>query len=286
MSFKENLKQKIAVDRLAERVHRTLGASGSGKKIDKEAMRTLLKTAGYQSTPARDMEIYRADPQAEKGDILVLDNELPLYHTTLKDVLLRKNPMIKEMVNIFNMKKILSDADVKVAKGGDTLDRIHAECLQDIDLTYTEADIQEIAADGRTACKNEASAQVEETLDLFAEILSFTPPPVPIRLPGMKILGRVHKDNGRVTMYGPVITYYPQENSLKFFDAYLAPAEMKKTQVYLDMVGGKETATVEGGEVFDALKNRVLKEAPQFSVPPPQSKPSKNRLFTSPSILL
>lgn len=264
MSFKENLKQKIAIDRLADRVYRTVAVSGSGKKIDKEAMRALLQTAGYQATSARNMEIYQADPQSEKGDILVLDNELPLYRTTLNDVLLRKNPMIKEMVNIFNMKKILSDADVKLATGRQTLDRIHSECLAGLDLTYTEADIEEIAEDGRKAYENEAADQVMEVLELFAEILSFVPPPVPIRLPDMKILGRVNKDNDRVTMYGPVLTYYRQENSLKFFDAYLAPAEMKKTQVYLDMVGGKETAAFEGGEVFGELKNRVMKESPQL----------------------
>ena len=274
MSFKENLKQKLAIDRLADRVHRTIGVSGSGKKIDKEAMRTLLRMAGYQAATERDMEIYRVDPQAEKGEILVLDNELPLYDTTVKDVLLRKNPMIREMVNIFNMRKILNDSDVKVAKGRETLDRIHSECLADLDLAYAEADIEEIAEDGRKAYKHEASDQVNEVLDLFAEILSFTPPPVPIRLPGMKILGRVHRENDRVTMYGPVITYYGQENSLKFFDYHLAPAEMKKTQVYLDMVGGKEAAMVEGGEVFDTLKNRVIKEAPQLADTPPQSTPS------------
>jgi len=264
MSFKDNLRRKLSIDRLAEQVGRTLGHAGSGKKIDKAAMRKLLGMAGYQSLTERDMEIYRTDLDAEKGEILVLDNELPLYHTTLKDVLIRRNPLMKEMVNVFNMFKILNDSDVKLARGRETLEKIHSECLQDLDLTYTEADIEEIAADGRNALKREAGEQVDEVLDLFAEILSFTPPPVPIRLPGMKILGRVHRDNDRVTMYGPVLTYFKNENSLKFFDYLLAPTEMKKAQVYLDMVGGKETATCEGSAVFDALKARVMKESPQF----------------------
>ena len=210
------------------------------------------------------MEIYRIHPDAEKDDILVLDNELPLYHTTLKDVQLRRNPFLKEMVNVFNMFKILNDSDVKVDKGEETLGKIHSECLRDLDLTYTEADIEEIAADGRNALKREAVEQVDEVLDLFAEVLSFTPPPVPIRLPGMKILGRVHRDKDRVTMYGPVLTYYLQENELKFFDSLLASTEMKKAQVYLDMIGGKETATFAGSAVFDELKKRVMKESPQF----------------------
>ena len=264
MSFKENLRRKLSIDRLAEGVSRTFGAAGSGKKIDKAAMRKLLSMAGYQSLTERDMEIYRIHPEAEKGDILVLDNELPLYHTTLKDVLLRRNPFLKEMINIFNMFKILNDSDVKLAKGLETLEKIHSECLKELDLTYNETDIEEIAAEGRNALKKGAVDQVDEALDLFAEILSFTPPPVPIRLPGMKILGRAHRDNDRVTMYGPVLTYYLQENALKFFDYLLAPTEMKKAQVYLDMVGGKESATLEGSAVFDALKARVMKELPQF----------------------
>lgn len=258
MSFKENLKRKIFIDRLADRVSRSVGAAGTGKKIDKEAMRQLLTMAGYQSVTERGMEIYQQDLDAETGDILILDNELPLYHTTLKDVLLRRNPVIKEMVNIFNMFKILNDSDVKLAKGLETLERIQSKCLADLDLAYTEADIEEIAEDGRNALKREDMEQIDEILDLFAEILAYVPPPVPIRLPGMKILGRVHRDNGQVTMYGPVLTFHRQENALKFFDYHLAPEEMKKTQVYLDMVGGKETAAFEGSEVFDELKKRVM----------------------------
>lgn len=264
MSFKENLRRKILIDRLVERVSRTLGVSGGGKKIDKEAMRRLLGMAGYTSVTERELELYRLDFQADTDDILVLDNELSVYHTTVKDVLVRKNPMIREMVNIFNMVKILNDSDVAVSKGKATIERIHSECLAGLDLTYTEADIEEIAEEGRTAFESESADQLEGVLDLFAEILSLAPPPVPLRLPGIKILGRVHKDDEGVSMYGPVLTYYRQANSLKFFDYYLAPEEMKKPQVYLDMVGGKEAATLEGNKVFGELKRRVMKEAPQL----------------------
>ncbi len=262
MSFKANLRQKILIDRLAAKVSRSLRVSDGVKRVDKDAMRELLQMAGYKSMTERDLEIYRRDFQADKDDMLVLDNELVVYHTTLKDVLVRKSPLIKEMVNIFNMVKILNDSDVAVSKGRSTIERIHSECLNDLDLTYTESDIEEIAEDGRTALKNETADQLEAVLDLFAEILSFEPPPVPIRLPGIKILGRVHRDGEGVIMYGPVLTFYRQENSLKFFDHHLAPEEMKKTQAYLDMVGGKVSATLEGGDIFGELKKRVMKEKP------------------------
>jgi len=233
------------------------------KKVDKEAMRGLLQAAGYQSMTERGLELYRPDFDGDKGDILVLDNELVFYRTTVKDVLVRKNPMIREMVNIFNMVKILNDADVAVSKGEATLERIRSECLKDLDFTYTENDIEAIAEEGRTAFVNEAADQLAEILDLFAEILSFEPPPVPIRLPDIKILGSVHKDVDGIAMYGPLLTYYRQENSLKFFDRHLAPDEMKRTQAYLDMVGGKQAATVEGRDVFGELKRRVMKKAPR-----------------------
>ncbi len=265
MSFKENLRRKIWIDQLARRVEQSLGPAASGKKIDKTAMRSLLEAAGYQATTGRGMELYRQQPQAEKDRILVLDNELPMYDTSLDDVLLRKNPTLREMVNIFNMIKILNDKDVVVGKGPDALGLIRQQCLAELDLSYTESDIREIAEEGRNALLQENGRQVKEIAGLFAELLSLTGPPVPVALPDIHVLGRLQGESKHELAYGPVILYDSGRHRLQYFDCRLDVGEMKKPEIYLDMAGGKKRAWLEGGKVFDALADQVLTEAPQVT---------------------
>ncbi len=265
MSFEENLRRKIWIDQLAQRVERSLGPPGTGKKIDKTAMRSLLDTAGYEATSKRDMELYRQMSRAQQERILVLDNELPIYQTSFEDVLLRRNPTLKEMVNVFNMIKILNDKDVVVSKGPDSLHTIRAECLADLDLSYTESDIRDIADQGRKVLLHEDDQGVEEIMGLFAELLSLAAPPIPVALPDIRILGRLHGDSNNEFTYGPLILYDRGRHRLQFFDCRMEVREMKTPEVYLDMAAGKKKALLDGGKVFDALADLVSAEAPRLT---------------------
>ena len=115
MSFKENLLKKIRFDALAHKVISSWGPPGSGMRIDKDAMRELLDMSSYTHQRKRDLDLYVDEDGGEKKKILVLDNELPIYLTTVEDVVLRKSPYIKEMVSIRNAIKILKDSDVKIS---------------------------------------------------------------------------------------------------------------------------------------------------------------------------
>jgi hypothetical protein len=80
-----------------------------------------------------------------KTRILVLDNDLTIYHTTVEDVVLRKSPTVKEMVSIRNAIKILNDKDVVISKKEASLKTIRDICIDQLDLHYTAADIDGIA---------------------------------------------------------------------------------------------------------------------------------------------
>ncbi len=265
MGFKDNLKRKITIERLYDSVSASLGPPGSGRKIDKRAMRSLLDMAGYQAGTERGIEFYRKASETEKNRILVLENEMTAYDTTLQDVLLRKNPTIKEMVNIFNMKKILNDKDVAVSKGSDTIAAVRAECMAGLDLTYRDSDIYEIAEDGRIALSDENSERVDEVLGLFAELLSLLPPPVPLSIPEILVIGPIQRKGGSVIYYGPVFIHDRKNHALMYFDCRLEPEAMKMQQTYLDMAYGREPATLEGGDVFGELAEKVIKKAPQLT---------------------
>jgi hypothetical protein len=84
MSFRENLLKKIEIDRLARRVTASMGPPESGQRIDRDLARRLLGIAGYQVLHLRDLELYLIPP--DPPEVLVLDNDFPIYTTTPEDV--------------------------------------------------------------------------------------------------------------------------------------------------------------------------------------------------------
>ena len=84
----------------------------------------------------------------KKTRILVLDNDLAIYNTTVYDVAMRKTPTVKEMMNPFNVVKILKDTDVVISKKEESVKTIQKECIDRLDLSYDESDLDEIAKDG------------------------------------------------------------------------------------------------------------------------------------------
>ncbi len=258
MSFKENLTKKITIDRLARRVTNSLGPVGSEKKIDREAMRALLEYAGYQSRTKRFTEMYAHDFDAPKGPILVLDNELKIFETSFSDVLVRKSPVVKEMLNVFNIKKILNDTDVVAAKGADSVEKIRTECISGLDLSYTPEDIEEICTDGCAALEQGDDKGVLTALGLFAELLGLTPPPARGVPSGIAVLGQEIRKDGSPMQYGPVIVYVISENRLNRFDTPVSGKEIGKPETFQDIAFGDTKPVLEGAAVFEALEKEVL----------------------------
>ena len=118
MGFKENLLEKIEIDTLAVKVAESVTPPAEGSKFDKSATRQLLEMDDFSHLELKDrgLELYILEKGAKKDKIIVLDNGLAIYHTTVEDVALRKSPTVKEMISIRNAIKILSDKDVRLSK--------------------------------------------------------------------------------------------------------------------------------------------------------------------------
>ena len=108
-------------------------------------------------------------------EVLVFDNELPIYHTTVADVALRKSPHWKQMFSIRNIKKIMNDQDVIISKGKESLKRLHANAMALLDLTYTRDDLTLLLEDARAGLERKSIGQIQESLDLFVDLLDFQP---------------------------------------------------------------------------------------------------------------
>jgi hypothetical protein len=260
MSLKENLLTKIKIDRLAAKVIASIGPAESGRKVDKDAMRSLLEMSPYQYQKVRDLDLYVEDIDQDQKKIFVLDNELPIYQTTIEDVAIRKSPLIKEMVKIRNIIKILKDSDVKLSRKDASVKAVQKECIDRLDLSFNESDIDEIAADGKASFERDYSDGVIECLELFAELLDYMPAPKAFQLSRHKIIGELTPKAGEEVLYGPMIIYSQIHGTLKLIEDQISSFDKTKIELIQQVAAGKQKAAVEGPDVFDYLKNTVLKK--------------------------
>jgi hypothetical protein len=259
MSFKENLLKKIKINNMAKQVIASIGPVDSGRKIDKKIMRNLLDLSDYTYKRKRDLDLYIEDIDAEKTRILVLDNDLAIYNTSVYDVAMRKSPTVKEMMNPFNVVKILKDTDVVISKKEDSVKTIQQECIAKLNLSFNASDLDEIAKDGLASFENGYSDGVIECLDLFAEILNYRNPPKAFSVGHHKITGTlVKKENGE-KMFGPMVLFSMMHNTLKLIDQQIGSFDRERIKFVQNVAAGKEKASAEGSDVFQYLKTTALK---------------------------
>lgn len=261
MSFQESVLQKIKVDELAGKVLASIGSPGSGKKVNKDAMRELLAISGYAFQKERDLDLHILSDGSGTDTILVLDNELALYRTTLEDVAMRKSPTVKEMVSIRNAIKILKDTDVVVSRREETVRTLQQACLETLDFRYEKGDIEAMGKDGMAALDNGYADGVLEILRLFEEILSFEPLPKSLTIPHSHLAGALFRKTSGEVAYGPVLVYNMMHNKLMFTDDAVSVRDKGQIETLHAMARGEGDAGVEGAAVFEKLTAMFLGSA-------------------------
>jgi hypothetical protein len=262
MSYKENLLKKIEIDRLVNRVITSIGSPDSGRKLDKEAMRRLLDMAGYTHRHERDLDLYLENDGATKGLILVLDNDLTIYDTTVEDVIIRKSPVLKEMVSIRNIIKILNDKDVVVSRKEPSVLHVREACVKQLDLSHTADDIGDIAIEGKASLESRYADGVVEVLAMFAEMLGYQPPPKVFDAPHHYITGALTEKDGGDNLFGPAVIYAMAHNEIKLIDRQLSSLNKEDLDYFQGVVKGETKVSAEGADVFEILKQSVLKKEP------------------------
>ena len=260
MSFKENLLKKIQINQLARKVLASFGPPDSGSKIDTEAMRSILAMSPYRYQKERDLDLYIEGPADEPGRILVLDNELPIYRTTVEDVVIRKSPYTKEMLKIGNIIKILKDSDVKISRKEESLQIVRQDCLDRLDLAYGAADIEAITKEGDNSLENGYTDGIVESLSLFAELLGYQPPPKAFRLRHHEISGNLNSGPSGEIVYGPAVILSLIDNSLRMTTDKISSLDKAKLTYFHQVARGEEKPDIEGKEVFRYLKEAVLRQ--------------------------
>jgi len=257
MGFKENILRKIEIDQLARQTIQSLKPPRTGSQFDKTSMRKILALGKLPTRKERDLELYIIENDAEKKKILVLDNGLAIYHTSINDVCMRKSPTVKEMLSIRNAFKILNDKNVVISKKEDSVRTIQATIISNLDLVYTAADIENIEKEGQASLESRYADGVVEALSLFAELLNYQEVPKAFHVPYHRIWGATKTTKTGKTAWGPIVIYQMADNTLRLIDTPIDISDKEKMRYFRKIADGRAEAAMEGLPVFKYLKAAV-----------------------------
>ncbi|UCF81939.1 MAG: hypothetical protein JSV50_12045 [Desulfobacteraceae bacterium] len=260
MAFKENLKAKIRLDRLLRELISTIREPPGKRWLDKILTQELLDVTDFEYKKVRNLHLYVHHLEGEIMEVVVLDNELPIYHTTVADVALRKSPHWKEMFSIRNIKKIMNDQDVIVSKGKESLESIHANALALLDLTYTRDDLVVLLEDARHGLEQKSIAQIEESFDLFLELLNFQLLSFGGQEQDLQIFARPKLDGGGVPTFEHLILFDEETLSLGLKKGAFSPQSDLDLAWVMQYARGGERADLEGIDVFEFMAELALKK--------------------------
>ena len=258
MAFKDNLLRKIRIDALAARVLASIGPEGGEARLDRTAMRELLALSPYAPHRERDLDLFVNPGDAAGPKVLVLDNELPIYRTSVQDVAMRKSPEVREMVSLGNIVKILKDSDVKVSRKADSLRAVQQESLARLDLRFEAEDIDALRREGIASCEGRYAEGVNEALALFAELLGYRLPPRPFALPHCTVYAALYRTDRGEDVAGPAVAYDLRRHRLKLTEEPFGSSQKESVERFHRFAAGDGPAAAEGAAVFERLQDLVL----------------------------
>ena len=258
MSFKENLKAKIQLNGLMLKISSTMRETPGQRRLDKELTQRLLDMTDFEQTKARDLHLYVRPIEGEIKEVLVLDNELPIYHTTVDDVAMRKSPGWKEIFSIKNIKKVLNDQDVIVSKGKESLNLIYDNALSQLDLSYTRDDLEPLVADARQGLAQKSLEKVLESFDLFFELVDFQPLSLGILEHDLQTFARPKTNGGEASTFEHLIMFNEENLVVGLKKGTFSPQSDLDLAWVMQYALGEKNADFQDIEVFEFLAELAM----------------------------
>ena len=165
------------------------------------------------------------------------------------------------MFSIRNIKKIMNDHDVIVSKGKESLKRLHANALALLDLTYTRDDLALLLEDARRGLEQKSIAQIQESFDLFFDLLDFQPVSLEVLEQDLQIFARPKLNGGAVPTFEHLILFDEETLSLGLKKGAFSPQNDLDLAWVMQYARGEETADLEGIDVFKFLAELALEKA-------------------------
>ena len=259
MSFKENLRAKIKLDRLLRKLVSTVREPPGKRWLDKALTRELLEMTDFEHRKVSGLQLYVRPLEKDMMEVVVLDNELAVYHTSVDDVALRRSPHWQEMFSVKNIGKIMKDQDVIVGKGKETIERLYANALALLNLSYTRDDLALLVEDARSALERESIGEIQESLDLFVELLDFEPLHLDVLERSVQIYAGPKRDGRAAPAFEHLILSDEQNRAIGLRKGPFFPQRDMDLAWVIQYSQGEKSADLEGMEVFEFLAELAMK---------------------------
>ena len=155
----------------------------------------------------------------------------------------------------------MNDQDVIVSKGKESLEKIYDSAVALLDLTYTRDDLSVLVADGRQGLEEKSSEKVQESLDLFFELLGFQPVSLGILEHDLQIFARQKTNGGKATVFENPVFFDEDSMSLGLRKGIFSPQKDLDLAWVLQYAQGEKTADLQGPEVFEFLAELAMEES-------------------------
>lgn len=258
MSLKENLKSKMRIDRLARQILATVRETPGERKLNQDATRKLLQMTDYEYSKVRGLHLYVAPVKGGELEVVVLDNELPIYHSTVEDVTMRRAPRWKEMVSIRNIKKVLNDEDILVSRGKASIERIRTRAAAQLDLSYTRNDMEELVTEVSAALAARSTEQIQELFEMFFELLPFRTLRLDILPSNLLAFARFEGREATAEYHKDLILFDTEKAQVKLLKGRFSPRSDLDLARLLQCIAGERAADLDNISVFSFLAELAL----------------------------
>ena len=130
-----------------------------------------------------------------------------------------------------------------------------------LDLTYTRADLAELVADGRQGLEEKSSEKVQESLDLFFELLDYQPVSLGILEHDLQIFARQKTNGGKATVFEDPVFFDEESVSLGLRKGKFSPQKDLDLAWVMQYAQGEKAADLQGPEVFEFLAELAMEES-------------------------
>jgi hypothetical protein len=164
------------------------------------------------------------------------------------------------MWNFRTIRKILVDSDIKMSTRGKSVETILGDALAQLDLTYTDTDIENLAKEGMAWLAGSDANGVEKTLVLFAALLGYQKPPKSFGLDHAVCYGVSASGPDNDVVFGPLVLYRSADNTLAWIEKSISRSDKQLVEFLRSAATGQASVPVTGDAVFQKLQANVLEQ--------------------------
>lgn len=155
----------------------------------------------------------------------------------------------------------MNDQDVIISKGKESLKRLHANAMALLDLTYTRDDLTLLLEDARQGLDQKSIAQIQESFDLFFELLDFQPVSLGVLEQDLQIFAGPKLNGGAVPAFEHLILFDEETLSLGLKKGAFSPQSDLDLAWVMQYAQGEKIADLQGIDVFAFLSELALEKA-------------------------